>query len=362
VVPSILGRAFVSPIFSAATKLRMAREWWYAPRRSNGDESVAALVERHYGAEMVDRLADPLLSGVYGGEASQLSARAVLPRLVEMESKHGSLGRGMLAARKNTNHSPSGPPIFTSLKGGMQQLSEALVAKLSAGSLRADSPVQAVQRQDRGWIVSAGYASDRFDAVIVATPATAAAPLLEIASADLAAELRAIPYSSSVTVTLGFDKNKDKNKNKDVRAVLPPGFGFLAPRSEGKRMLAATFVHNKFPHRAPENRALIRCFLGGSRDEQVLQLSDEEILGIVRDELREIVGLKAEPLFTRIYRWRGAMAQYTIGHLDRLARIESLLKPLPGLALAGNGYRGIGVPDCVRSGEEAVQQVLAEFL
>ena len=359
-VPTKLAPALLSPIFSAATKLRMAREWWYPPRRSNGDESVAALVERHYGAEMVDRLADPLLSGVYGGEASQLSARAVLPRLVEMESKHGSLGRGMLAARKNTNHSPSGPPIFTSLKGGMQQLSEALVTKLSAGSLRADSPVQAVQRQDRGWIVSAGYASDRFDAVIVATPATAAAPLLEIASADLAAELRAIPYSSSVTVTLGFDKDKDKNK--DVRVVLPPGFGFLVPRSEGKRMLAATFVHNKFPHRAPEDRALIRCFLGGSRDEQVLQLTDEAILGIVRDELREIVGLKAEPLFTRIYRWRGAMAQYTIGHLDRLERIESLLKPLPGLALAGNGYRGIGVPDCVRSGEEAVRQVLDEFL
>ena len=356
-VPTKLAPALLSPIFSAATKLRMAREWWYPPRRSNGDESVAALVERHYGAEMVDRLADPLLSGVYGGEASQLSARAVLPRLVEMESKHGSLGRGMLAARKNTNHSPSGPPIFTSLKGGMQQLSEALVTKLSAGSLRADSPVQAVQRQDRGWIVSAGYASDRFDAVIVATPATAAAPLLEIASADLAAELRAIPYSSSVTVTLGFDKDKDKNK--DVRVVLPPGFGFLVPRSEGKRMLAATFVHNKFSHRAPEDRALIRCFLGGSRDEQVLQLTDEAILGIVRDELREIVGLKAEPLFTRIYRWRGAMAQYTIGHLDRLERIESLLKPLPGLALAGNGYRGIGVPDCVRLGEEAVQQVLA---
>jgi protoporphyrinogen/coproporphyrinogen III oxidase len=356
-VPTKLAPALLSPIFSAATKLRMAREWWYPPRRSNGDESVAALVERHYGAEMVDRLADPLLSGVYGGEASQLSARAVLPRLVEMESKHGSLGRGMLAARKNTNHSPSGPPIFTSLKGGMQQLSEALVTKLSAGSLRVDSPVQAVQRQDRGWIVSAGYASDRFDAVIVATPATAAAPLFEIASADLAAELRAIPYSSSVTVTLGFDKDKDKNK--DVRVVLPAGFGFLVPRSEGKRMLAATFVHNKFPHRAPENRALIRCFLGGSRDEQVLQLTDEEILGIVRDELREIVGLQAEPLFTRIYRWRGAMAQYTIGHLDRLERIEGLLKPLPGLALAGNGYRGIGVPDCVRSGEKAVQQVLA---
>jgi protoporphyrinogen/coproporphyrinogen III oxidase len=199
--------------------------------------------------------------------------------------------------------------------------------------------------------VSAGYASDRFDAVIVATSATAAAPLFEITSAPLASELKAIPYSSSMTVALGFDK--------DVRAALPAGFGFLVPRSEGKRMLAATFVHNKFPHRAPEDRALIRCFLGGSRDEQILQLPDDEILGIVREELRQVLGLGAEPLFSRVYRWRGAMAQYTVGHLERLQRIESLLKQLPGLALAGNAYRGIGVPDCVRSGEAAAQQVLA---
>jgi protoporphyrinogen/coproporphyrinogen III oxidase len=350
-VPTKLAPALLSTLFSAPTKFRMMREWRFAPRRAESDESVAALVERHYGAEMVDRLADPLLSGVYGGEASQLSVRAVLPRFVEMESKYGSLGRGMLAARAKVKRASSSASIFTTLKGGMQQLAEALVAQLSAGALQANCPVQAVQRQDRGWVVSAGYASDHFDAVIVAAPTTAAAPLVEMTSAELASELRAIPYSSSVTVALGFDK--------DVRASLPAGFGFLLPRSEGMRMLAATFVHNKFPHRAPEDRALIRCFLGGSRDEQVLQQPDEEILRIVRDELRQILGLAAEPLFSRVYRWRGAMAQYNVGHLERLQRIEGLLKQLPGLALAGNGYRGIGVPDCVRSGEAAVEQVLA---
>ncbi len=351
-VPTQLAPALLTTLFSAATKLRVAREWWYPSSQSNGDESVAALVERHYGAEMVDRLANPLLAGVYGGEASLLSARAVLPRLVEMESKYGSLGRGMLAARKNVSRSQPGPPIFSSLKGGMQQLADALVGSFSGKALRENSPVQAVQRQDRGWVVSAGYASDQFDAVIVATPATAAAPLLEMASPELASELRVISYSSSVTVALGFDR--------DVRAALPAGFGFLVPRSEGKRLLAATFVHNKFPHRAPADRALLRCFLGGSRDEQVLGLSDENILGIVRDELRQILGVKADPLFVRIFRWKGAMAQYTVGHLDRLRRIDGLVKQLPGLALAGNGYRGIGVPDCVRSGEAAVQQLLAE--
>ena len=350
-VPTRLGPTLLSTLFSPATKFRMMREWRFSPRPSRNDESVAALVDRHYGAEMVERLADPLLSGVYGGEAAQLSVRAVLPRFVEMESKYGSLGRGMLAARKNVKTVQSALPIFSSLKGGMQQLAEALVARLPVDVLRVISRVQAVQKQDRGWVVSAGYASDQFDAVIVATSATAAAPLFEITSAELASELKAIPYSSSMTVALGFDK--------EVRAALPAGFGFLVPRSEGKRMLAATFVHNKFSHRAPEDRALIRCFLGGTRDEAVLQLPDDEILGIVREELRQILGLNAEPVFTRIYRWKGAMAQYIVGHLERLQRIESLLKQLPGLALAGNAYRGIGVPDCVRSGEEAAQQVLA---
>ena len=258
-VPTKIMPAFLSPLFSPATKLRMVREWRSSPRQSNGDESVAALVERHYGADMVDRVADPMLAGVYGGEASQLSVRAVLPRFAEMEAKYGSLSRGMLAARKNARHPEKTASIFTSLKNGMQQLADAVVMKLPMQALHANSLVQAVQRQDRGWVVSAGYASDQFNSVILATPAQIAAPLLEITSAELASELRAISYSSSVTVVLGFDQ--------EVRDVLPPGFGFLVPRGEGKRLLAATFVHNKFPYRTPEDRALLRCFLGGSRDE-----------------------------------------------------------------------------------------------
>jgi protoporphyrinogen/coproporphyrinogen III oxidase len=351
-VPTSLAPTLLSPLFSPSTKFRMVREWRFSKRQSNGDESVAALVERHYGAEMVDRVADPLLSGVYGGEASQLSVRAVLPRFAEMESKYGSLARGVLAARKKVTPSEFGtPPIFTSLKNGMQQLPDAIVAQLSADNLHPNSLVQAVQRQDKGWVVSAGYMSDRFDAVIVATPARAAAVLLEMSSADLAAELLTIPYSSSVTMVLAFDK--------DVRDALPPGFGFLVPRKEGKRVLAVTFLHNKFPYRAPEDRALLRCFLGGTRDEPVLQLSDEEISGIVREELRQILGVTAEPFLTRVYKWKSSMAQYNVGHLERIDRIEILRKQMPGLALAGNAYRGIGIPDCIHSGEEAAAEVVA---
>jgi len=350
-IPTKLTPTVMSPLFSMQAKLRMAREWFHPPRKATEDETVAAFVERHYGPEMVDRLADPLLSGVYGGQASQLSVRAVLPRFAEMEAKHGSLGRAMLAARAALARAPKTKPrpLFTSLQEGMQQMVDALVAALDASSLKTGTPVQAISPEAGGWVVSAGLQSDQFDSVIVALPTHAAAALLQ-RSPDLAAELAAIQYSSSVTVALGY--------GKQVRDALPPGFGFLVPRSEGKRILAATFVHNKFPHRAPDDRAILRCFLGGARGEQMLALSEDQILIIVRQELQQILSLKAEPLFTRVFKWKGAMAQYGVGHLDRLDRIETLRKKLPGLALAGNGYSGIGVPDCVRTGTVAVEEML----
>jgi oxygen-dependent protoporphyrinogen oxidase len=354
-VPTKILPTVLSPLFSLRTKMRMAAEWFHPPHKAEADETVAQMVERHYGSEMVDLLADPLLSGVYGGEATDLSVRAVLPRFADMESKHGSLGRAMLAARKKMAAAVKAPPkpLFTSLKEGMQQMVDALVARLDPATLRTSTPVQSLIPQNNGWTVSAGYQSDHFDAVIIAAPARAAAAVLQSTDASLAAELAAINYSSSITVTLGYDEK--------VRRSLPPGFGFLVPRSAGRRMLAATFVHNKFPHRAPENRAIVRCFLGGARDEQILDSTEDQILAIVRDELRQIIALDAQPLFTRVYKWRAAMAQYSVGHLERLKRIEALRQKLPGLALAGNGFSGIGVPDCVRSGTEAATKVLSEL-
>jgi protoporphyrinogen/coproporphyrinogen III oxidase len=360
-VPTKIMPTVFSPLFSVRTKIRMAAEWFHLPRKGAEDETVAEMVERHYGPEMVDLLADPLLSGVYGGEASQLSVRAVLPRFADMESKYGSLGRALLGVRKEarkkvgaTTNLPT-RPLFTSLKDGMQQMVNALVARLDAKALKTSASVQSVIRQDNGWTVCAGYQTDHFDAVIVATPTHAAAVVLEAADENLARDLGEIKYTSSATVTLGYDEK--------VRRSLPPGFGFLVPRGARHRMLAATFVHNKFPHRAPENRALIRCFLGGARDEQIMQASENDILQIVRGELRQILGaaLNPDPLFARVYKWKSAMAQYSVGHLARLQRIEALRQKLPGLALAGNGYNGIGVPDCVRSGAEAAGKILAEM-
>lgn len=350
-VPTKILPTGLSPLFSWKTKMRMTEELFHPPRAVEHDESVAAFVERHYGQEMVDRLADPLLSGVYGGEAENLSVRAVLPRFAEMERTHGSLGRAMLQARKKM---PSGArkaaPLFTSLKNGMESLADAVVSRLTPSALLTNAPVLAVQAEAGAWVVSAGMQSDEFDAVVVALPAQATAQVLRMASTELSQELGAIQYNSSITVGLGYDR--------EVRRALPPGFGFLVPRSEGKRLLAATFVHNKFPHRAPDDRALIRCFFGGVNAEKVWGQPDDKIVGIVREELQQILGLRSEPLFVRVYRWKSAMAQYGVGHLERLDRIERLREQLPGLALAGNAYRGIGVPDCVRSGRDAVKQVL----
>jgi oxygen-dependent protoporphyrinogen oxidase len=351
-VPTKILPTVLSPLFTVGTKLHMAREWFHPPHTANGDETVAALVERHYGSEMVDRLADPLLSGVYGGEASQLSVRAVLPRFAEMEAQYGSLGRAMLASRRKMAQMAKGAPrpLFTSLRDGMQQMVDSILTRLTQSFLRTSTSVTDLKPAPDGWIVAAAGRSEAFDGVILAVPTQAAATIVRSASPDLATELATIQYSSSVTLTLGYGQS--------VRSALPPGFGFLVPRSEGKRMLACTFVHNKFPHRAPPDRALVRCFLGGARDQEILESSDEEIVVVARKELRETLGLQADPLFARVYKWKGAMAQYGVGHLERLERIERLRSQLPGLYLAGNGYRGIGVPDCVRSGLEAARNSL----
>jgi oxygen-dependent protoporphyrinogen oxidase len=349
-VPTKILPVVASSLFSFPTKLRMAREWFHPVCKSDGDESVAALVERHYGREMVDRLVDPLLSGVYGGDAAHLSVRAVLPRFADMEANSGSLGKAMLAARRKAR-SGAAKPLFTTLKGGMQQISDAIVKQLPVASVQCGVAVEAVRPGADSWTVVAGGEASLFDGVVVAVPAQSAARILQGVSDGLANELRGIEYSSSVTVALGY--------GPEVRKVLPPGFGFLVPRAEGKRLMAATFVHNKFDHRAPEDRALVRCFLGGSQDEGALDLSEAEIIGIVRDELRQILGITAEPLFSRVHKWREAMAQYNVGHLDRLQRVEALRLKFVTLALAGNAYRGIGVPDCIRSGREAALQIMS---
>jgi oxygen-dependent protoporphyrinogen oxidase len=368
-VPTKLIPTAMSRLFSLSTKLRMAIELLHPPRPSGkADQSVATLVERHFGAEAVDRLADPLLSGIYGGDATQLSARAVLPRLVEMESEYGSLTRGMLAAHRKMRDlakaaaqrnghlaRPAPRPIFTAMRGGMQQLISALEARLDPGSIRLSTPVSGLEKVANGWMVEVDGAAELYDAVIVASPAWAAGVLLGPVDPELGQQLGGIPYSSSITVNLVYDEAQ--------LGHLPDGFGFLIPACEDRSMLACTFVHRKFLGRTPAGKAVLRAFLGGTKNEALLAETDEALVAIVRRELSEILGekilpLETEPEHTQVSRWRRAMAQYAVGHQERKQRIAERVATLPGLRLAGNAYDGIGIPDCIRLGRLAAKELL----
>ncbi len=375
-IPTKLIPTAMTSLFSWGTKIRMGLELLHPPRKTDGsDESVADLVCRHYGPEAVDRLADPLLSGIYGGDSSQLSAQTVLPKLVEMEQEYGSLTRGMLAGHRkmkaamkkranevsaavqpgSTSGSAAKPApartIFTTLKGGMKQLTEALTAKLNPTAIRLNTPVTSLEPISVGWLVKTGESeatTQQYDAVIIATQAWAAGKMLEKVDAELAADLTGVAYSSSVTVNLVY---------KDSEINLPDGFGFLVPASEGRAMLACTFVHRKFLGRTPPNQAVLRAFLGGMRGESLLAESDASLIETVRRELMDILHLTAIPITTRVTRWRRSMAQYSVGHNDRKARISDHVAKLKGLYLAGNAYDGIGISDCIRLGRKAASEI-----
>lgn len=356
-VPTKLVPTALTPLFTWKTKIRMARELLHPPRPMQRDESVAELIERHFGAEVVDRLADPLLSGIYGGDAAVLSARTVLPKLVEMEEKYGSLSRGMLAAYGNGKQSPpqaNGKPrrsTFSSLLGGMQEMVDSLAARLNPASIRKSTVVSHIDRTEESWQLIIEGEPQRFDAVVLAIPAWAAGSLLAGMDPQLGKDLADIPYSSSITVTIGYEDA--------ALATLPDGFGFLVPASEKRSLLACTFVHRKFPSRAPQGIGMLRCFLGGARNSALLNDSDQELESRVRAELKDILGITADPRFVRIHRWHRAMAQYSVGHQERMTRISQAVARHPGLALAGNAYLGIGVPDCIRTGQQAAASILS---
>jgi protoporphyrinogen/coproporphyrinogen III oxidase len=353
-VPTSSRAVMTSRLFSAGTKLRFLHEYLNPGKfkTNSADESVESFVARHFGDEVVDRLAEPLLAGVYGGDASNMSMRAVLPMMIRMEDEHGSLIRAALAARRTRSKSAPAP-LFTSLRGGMGDMVRALVSKLPTNFLWTDSTVRCVRYQD-GWRITLNDREERFDALILAVPAYVAAGLLRGPTESLASELEKIQYTSSIAIAFGY-------RAEDVRragAQHPAGFGFLVPRSEGKRMMACTFVHQKFEHRVPEGRLLLRAFFGGKRNQDLIGLPETELIALARRELREILGWEIEPELARVYRWSRAMAQYEVGHLDHIKTIERLAGELPHFHLAGNAYQGIGVPDCIRSGEKAALAIL----
>ena len=330
-------------LFSADTRQKIAAERDFKARSNDTDESVASFVERHFGAEAVEWLADPMLAGIYGGAAERLSARAVLARMIEIEQTQGSLIRALEGTKPRSSQ-----PLFTTLRDGMQHLVEKLAASLDQSRVVLNQTVLGISFHGGIWRVKTSTGTSDFDSIVCAMPAHAVAELLRNAAPELAGELAGIEYSSSAAVALAYRNQKP----------LPSGFGFLVPRNQKRRLMACTFVDQKFTARAPKDATLLRAFFGGVRDPKVLELSDAELATLAQNELRSILGLTAKPAFMRVQRWPRSMPQYNVGHLDRLARIEKFAAALPGLKLVGSAYHGVGIPDCIHGGREAARRLL----
>jgi len=349
-VPTKILPLLTTSLVSWGAKFRMGMELLRAPKPREGDESVAEFIEEHYGAEVVDYLAEPLLSGIYGGDPAELSVSAVLPRFVELSVRYGSLTRGVLAER--AKHKPSGPaaPLFRTLQGGLGQLIEALAAAIRGHAEIRQVRAETIQRTAAGFRIRAGGDWLEASSVVVGTEAHSAATLLQAMDPRLGELLGQVPYSSSITLALGFDAAGF--------AAPPEGFGFLVPRKERRRLAACTWVGTKFSHRVPAGKIVARCFIGGAEALAAMGESDEVLVAEATSELQEIAGISAQPRFTRIFRWPRSMAQPIVGHPQRVAEIEARVEAIPGLDLAGNAYHGIGIPDCIRMGRAAAQKIL----
>lgn len=357
----ILPLAF-SSLITIGGKMRMAYEY-FVPRKKGGeDETLAGFVTRRLGKEALDKIAEPLVAGVHAGDPDTMSVKSSFPKFVQLEQEHGSLIRGMLKRMELLKKTRKPAPqdglkkvtMFITLKNGLSELTQALTARLKAEPdtfIKTGAAVAGLRTKDGGYVVTLkdGQTIDA-DAVIVCSPAHAAASLVKGIDAALSEKLLTIPYVSTATVSLGF-------KKKDVTHPLN-GFGFVVPKTEGRKIMAATWTSVKFKYRAPEDCVLIRSFVGGSKGAALVELDDREMLAMVRAELKETMGITAEPVIARVYRWFNSMPQYTIGHEERVAWIEERLKSHPGLYLTGSAYHGIGIPDSIRTGEVTAKKAL----
>jgi oxygen-dependent protoporphyrinogen oxidase len=330
-----------SGLFSWPGKLRMGLDLIRPAGPQNGDESIATFLRRRFGQEAVERLGEPLLAGIHAGDPERLSILATFPRFRELEAKYGSLVRGMLSApRPKPKPGTPAPAAFYSLRGGLRELVDALVARLDTASIRTGAAVRSLARDGDGYTIGLdGGETVSAPRVIVAAPGPKIAPALAGLLPEVSRTLAAVPFASSATVLLGY-------RRSDVAHSLD-GYGMVVPRGEGLRTTALSFVSTKFAHRAPEGHVLLRGFLGGVRDESVLDLTDEEMVQAVERDMTPILGLKGRPRVTRVFRWPSSTPQLEVGHLERMRAVESAVAEVPGLHLTGAGIWSTGIPDSV---------------
>lgn len=366
-VPTMLMPLLRSSLISWPGKLRMGMELFIPAKKDAADESLARFVTRRLGRECLEKIAEPLVAGIHTSDPDDMSVKAVFPRFAEMERTSGSLIRGMVAAAKkrpaqqNAGGGVEGGDVeggggrrpmtyFMSLKGGMGQLAERCAAFAGREAFRTSCEVVRIVKAPGGYEVEAGGERRAFDAVVLSTPSYATRRIVADMAPALAGLLDGIEWSSTATVSLAFDE-------KEAPPHLP-GFGFIVPRAEGRRINAATWSSIKWQYRAPAGRLLVRAFVGGAGRADLVGRDDAEIAALAAEELRAIAGIAAKPLFARVYRWPRSMPRYTVGHLDRVAAIDTAASAYPGLYLIGSSLRGIGIGDCVKSGFGAAAKII----
>jgi oxygen-dependent protoporphyrinogen oxidase len=349
----------VSPLFTWRGKCRMAMDLVLPAGSGTEDESLGAFVTRRLGREVLDRVVQPLVGGIYTGDPDTLSLKATLPRFLEMEAQHGSIIKAMWRQRRTAARRPKTGPSdsgvryseLLSFDRGMQTIVDRLMDALPARTVHCRAEAVVLRRTDTDWRVTlAGGDTHAADGIILALPAHRAGALLKDLDPALSTELAAIPHASSAILNLAY-------RRADVPHPLD-GFGFVVPVIEQRRIIACSFSSVKFPGRAPEDRVLLRAFVGGALQPHLLDMDDEAMERAVREELNALMGIDAPPLFTLLTRYPASMPQYQVGHLARVERIRTGIARHPGLALAGNAYHGVGLPDCVHAGETAAEQLL----
>lgn len=369
-IPTKILPLATSSLISWPGKVRMAAELFVPKKKDSSDESLGDFVRRRLGTETLDKIAEPLVAGVHAGDPETMSVRASFPKFVQLEEESGSLIRGMVKkmasmhrARKaaaGAQGSQGARPkmtMFMTLKDGLSELIDTLVGRLEKMDnthLRKGASVASIEKRDGRYAVTLdGGERIEADALVVAAPAWAASSLLESVDRELSEKLRTIPYVSTATVSIAFRK-------KEVRHPLN-GFGFVVPKIEKRRIMAATWTSVKFSYRAPDDSVLIRCFVGGSKNAELVDLDDAEMVKMVREELKDIMGIDAEPVLARVFRWRNSMPQYTIGHEDRIKWIDERVASTHGLYLTGSAYHGIGISDSIRYGEVVAKKIIHQF-
>jgi protoporphyrinogen/coproporphyrinogen III oxidase len=340
--------------------------WPTAPGSAGGsyDESVASFATRRLGREAFERLVQPLLVGIYTADPARLSMAATLPEILQRHRQYGSLLRGGLKQTKNAELQSSDGEVsaiaesgaryglFVAPKNGLSSLIDALARRLPDGAVRLNAEITSMRRDENGgWLVGLRDQAvlQRFDAVVIALPAPAAAKVVSAVDDELANDLAQIEYAGCAVVCLAY--------RREQIAALPAGFGFVVPLVEQRRILAASFASEKFAHRAPQDQVVVRVFVGGALQPHLLDAPDDELGRLAHQELAELLRIAGTPLWTMAAKWPGSMPQYHVGHLTRVARIEARITALAGLELAGNAYHGVGIPQCIRSGEAAAERI-----